>query len=99
VKVALETRLLTRDEIITACHLVLDSGAAGLSNSTGIDGLTPDAEDIRLLCEAVGQKFFVKASGRMIDPVAAQALINAGADRLGVFDAGFLGPAGIRPRA
>jgi deoxyribose-phosphate aldolase len=98
VRAALETRLLTRDEIVTACHLALDAGMAGVVNSTGYRGLAPDPEDIKLLCEAIGQKHFVKASGRIADLAAAQALINAGADRLGVVEADFLGPVSIAPR-
>jgi deoxyribose-phosphate aldolase len=98
VKVALDTRLLTREEIIMACHLTLDAGAAGIVNSTGFSGNAADVEDIKLLCEAVGQKHFVKATGRITDPAAAQALINAGADRLGVWDTAFLGPTGVNPR-
>ena len=98
VKLALESRLLTRDEIVTACHLALDAGMAGVANSADGNAQSADPEDIRLLCEAVGQKHFVKAVGRVSSIAAAQALINAGADRLGVTDVGILGPAGIQPR-
>ena len=98
VKFALESRLLTREEIVTACHLAQDAGVAGVVNSTGWNGMAADAEDIRLLCEAVGQKHSVKATGKIAGVAEAQALINAGADHLGVADASFLDPIGLKPR-
>jgi deoxyribose-phosphate aldolase len=38
VKVILETGLLTRDEIIRACRLVVESGARFVKTSTGFSG-------------------------------------------------------------
>jgi deoxyribose-phosphate aldolase len=98
VRLALESRLLTREEIVTACHLALDAGVAGVANSTGRNGFAADAEDVRLLCEAIGQKHFVKATGQITSTAEAQALINAGADRLGLTDASFLGPMDLHAR-
>jgi deoxyribose-phosphate aldolase len=98
VKVALDTHLLTREEIITGCHLALDAGAAGVVSAVGVSGNAADVEDIKLLCEAVGPKHFVKATGRITDLAEAQALVNAGADRLGVWETAFLGPMGVNPR-
>jgi deoxyribose-phosphate aldolase len=83
VKVILETCLLTRDEIIRACHLVLDSGAEFVKTSTGFAQGGATIDDVKLLREAVGPKFGVKASGGIRDARAALAMIEAGATRLG----------------
>jgi deoxyribose-phosphate aldolase len=83
VKVILETCLLTREEKVHACRLVLESGARFVKTSTGFshDGAT--IEDVKLLREIVGEKFGVKAAGRIRDTLTALAMIEAGADRLG----------------
>ncbi len=83
VKVILETGLLTREEKIRACHLVLDSGAHFVKTSTGFGPGGATIEDIKLMREAVGPKFGVKASGGIRDTAAALAMIEAGANRLG----------------
>jgi len=83
VKVILETGLLTREEIIRACHLVLDSGAKFVKTSTGFGPRGATVEDVRLLRETVGERFGVKASGGVRDAATALAMIEAGASRLG----------------
>lgn len=83
VKVILETCLLTREEIIRACHLVLDSGAQFVKTSTGFAKAGAVVEDVKLLREIVGKDFGVKASGGIRDRAAAEAMIAAGANRLG----------------
>lgn len=83
VKVILETCLLSQEEKVRACRMVLDSGAQFVKTSTGFNraGATPD--DIRLLRETVGPRFGVKAAGGIRDLATAQTLIEAGANRLG----------------
>ena len=83
VKVILETCLLTRQEKILACQLAVDAGAQFVKTSTGfaIGGAT--VEDVRLLRATVGEKFGVKASGKIRDIQTALAMIEAGATRLG----------------
>ena len=83
VKVILETCLLTREEKIRACQLVVESGARFVKTSTGFstDGAT--VEDVKLMRETVGPKFGVKASGGIRDTKTALAMIEAGATRLG----------------
>jgi len=83
VKVILETCLLTREEKIRACKLVVESGARFVKTSTGFstDGAT--VEDVKLMRETVGPKFGVKASGGIRDTRTALAMIEAGATRLG----------------
>jgi deoxyribose-phosphate aldolase len=83
VKVILETCLLTDEEIIRACHLIVESGAQFVKTSTGfgIGGAT--VADVKLIRAAVGQKFGIKASGGIGDAQTAFAMIEAGATRLG----------------
>lgn len=83
VKVILETGLLTRDEKIRACHLVVESGARFVKTSTGFGAGGATLDDVRLLRETVGPKFGVKASGGIRDAQTALAMISAGATRLG----------------
>lgn len=83
VKVILETCLLTREEIIRACHLVVDSGAKFVKTSTGFSKSGATIEDVQLMREAVGKEFGVKASGGIRDRATAEAMIAAGATRLG----------------
>lgn len=87
VKVIIETCLLTHDEKLRACQLILDSGAHFVKTSTGYSKNGATVEDIKLLREAVGETFGVKASGGIKDHATAVALIEAGANRLGTSSA------------
>ncbi len=83
VKVIIETSALTREQKLLACAVVLDSGAQFVKTSTGfgVGGATP--EDVRLLRDALGPAFGIKASGGIRTCESALALILAGADRIG----------------
>ena len=83
VKVILETGLLTHEEKIRACRLVLDSGAQFVKTSTGFSSGGATIEDVELLRGIVGEKFGVKAAGGIRDAPTALAMIEAGATRLG----------------
>jgi deoxyribose-phosphate aldolase len=83
VKVIIETCLLTREEKITACKLVLDSGAQVVKTSTGFSTGGATVEDVRLLRETVGTRFGVKAAGGIRNFQQALAMLEAGANRLG----------------
>jgi deoxyribose-phosphate aldolase len=83
IKVIIETCLLTRDEKIRACQLVVESGARFVKTSTGFSALGATVADVTLMRETVGPKFGVKASGRIRDVESALAMIEAGATRLG----------------
>ena len=83
VKVILETCLLTEEEKIRGCQLVLDSGARFVKTSTGFAGAGATIEDVRLLRESVGDQFGVKAAGNIRDAATAMAMLEAGATRLG----------------
>ncbi|HAV65332.1 MAG TPA: deoxyribose-phosphate aldolase [Verrucomicrobiales bacterium] len=83
VKVILETCLLTREEIIRACKLAVESGARFVKTSTGFSKAGATIEDVKLMRETVGKDFGVKASGGIRDRATAEAMIGAGATRLG----------------
>jgi deoxyribose-phosphate aldolase len=83
VKVILETCLLTDEEKIRACKLVVESGAQFVKTSTGFSPAGATVADVKLLRETVGLKFGVKASGGIRDVQTALAMIAAGATRLG----------------
>lgn len=83
VKVILETCLLTRDEIIRASRLVVESGAHYVKTSTGFNKQGATIEDVHLMRETVGESFGVKAAGGIRDEATARAMIEAGATRLG----------------
>ncbi len=85
-KVILETDLLTKDEIGTACELCIKAGADLVKTSTGFvkGGVGAKAEDVKLMAETVKPHgLMVKASGGIRDREAAIEMINSGADRLG----------------
>ena len=85
-KVILETDLLTKDEIETACELAIKAGANFVKTSTGFvkNGVGAKAEDVKLMYDTVtphGLK--VKASGGIRDKESALKMIEAGAYSLG----------------
>ena len=83
VKVILETCLLTDEEKIRACKLVVESGAHFVKTSTGFSTGGATVADVKLMRATVGPEFGVKASGSIRDTKAALAMIEAGATRLG----------------
>jgi len=83
VKVILETCLLTDEQKIRACRMVVESGAHFVKTSTGFSAGGATVNDVRLMRETVGPKFGVKASVGIRDTQTALAMIAAGATRLG----------------
>lgn len=83
VKVIFETSLLTEDEKRKSCQLSKAAGAHFVKTSTGFGGGGATVEDIKLMKSEVGQALQVKASGGIRDLATAEAMINAGATRLG----------------
>jgi deoxyribose-phosphate aldolase len=83
VKIIIECCLLTNDQKITACKLVLDSGAHFVKTSTGFSPGGATVADVQLLRQTVGERFGVKAAGGIRDAQAALALLDAGANRIG----------------
>ena len=83
VKVIIETCLLTDDEKVKACTLAKKSKADFVKTSTGFSTGGATVEDIALMRKTVGPDMGVKASGGVRDYATAEAMINAGATRIG----------------
>lgn len=82
-KVIIETCLLTNEEKVKACELAKVAGADFVKTSTGFSTGGATVEDVKLMRETVGTKMGVKASGGIRDKKTAEAMIEAGASRLG----------------
>jgi len=82
-KVILETCYLSQEEKRTACFLVVEAGADYVKTSTGFGAGGATVEDVRLMKEAVEGRAKVKASGGIRDWKTTQAMLEAGADRIG----------------
>lgn len=84
VKVIIECCLLTDEEKVKACELSEEAGPAFVKTSTGFSTGGATVADVKLMKKTVGDRLKVKASGGIHTPEEARALIEAGADRLGV---------------
>ena len=82
-KVILETCYLTQQEKLTACRLAVEAGVDYVKTSTGFATAGATVEDVRLMKAAVAGKAKVKASGGIRDWKTTQAMLEAGADRIG----------------
>lgn len=82
-KVILETCCLTQQEKLTACRLVVEAGADYVKTSTGFGAAGATVDDVRLMKTAVAGRAKVKASGGIRDWKTANAMLEAGADRIG----------------
>jgi deoxyribose-phosphate aldolase len=82
-KVIIEAALLTDDEKVTACTLAKAAGADYVKTSTGFGpgGATP--ADVALMRRVVGAEMGVKAAGGIRDLEGLQAMVAAGATRVG----------------
>lgn len=83
VKVILETCLLIDEEKKKACALAKEAGLDFVKTSTGFSTAGATVEDVKLMREAVGDRMGVKASGGIRDTKTAEAMIAAGASRIG----------------
>ena len=83
VKVIIETCLLTKEEKIRACHVAMAAGAHFVKTSTGFSTGGAKAADVALMRKTVGPDMGVKASGGIHNADEAQAMVDAGASRLG----------------
>ena len=83
IKAIIETSILTRDEIKKMCAIIERSGADFVKTSTGFGVKGVELDDVRLIREIVTRNTGVKASGGIRTFRDAQALIDAGATRLG----------------
>ena len=83
VKVILETCLLTDEEKEKACLAAKEAGADFVKTSTGFSTGGATVDDIRLMRRTVGPEMGVKASGGIRCLADVQAMVEAGADRIG----------------
>lgn len=84
-KVIIETALLTDDEITKASKIVADAGADFVKTSTGFSTRGAAVHDVELMSAVTKDTTTeVKASGGIHTTEEAEAMINAGATRLGV---------------
>lgn len=70
-------------QIIEACQLAERAGADFVKTSTGFSRGGATIKDIRLMRETVGDRLGVKASGGIRTREDAEAMIEAGASRIG----------------
>lgn len=82
-KVIIETCLLTDEEKVKACELAENANADFVKTSTGFSIGGATVSDVRLMKGVVKDRLKVKASGGIRDIETVEAMIDAGADRLG----------------
>jgi deoxyribose-phosphate aldolase len=82
-KVIIETALLDEKEKILACALAMEGGADFVKTSTGFSSAGATAKDVHLMRGVVGTKLGVKAAGGIRTLSEVEALIDAGANRIG----------------
>lgn len=82
-KVIIETSLLSDAQKVLACEAAVEAGADFVKTSTGFNGGGATAEDVALMRRTVGPNLGVKASGGVRSLADAQAMIAAGATRIG----------------
>jgi len=82
-KVIIETSLLTEEEKVKACELAVKAGADFVKTSTGFSTGGATVEDVALMRKTVGPEIGVKASGGVRNLEDAEAMIKAGATRIG----------------
>lgn len=84
-KVIIESAALTNEEIVAACRAAETAGADYVKTSTGFHPSGgASLEAVALMHETVGGRLGIKASGGIRDWDSAQAMVAAGATRLGL---------------
>lgn len=81
-KIILETHLLADEEWPIAVDLAIEAGAQFVKNGTG-NGPPVSLEVVQRLRQLVGTRCRIKAAGGIRTLEAAEALFEAGADRIG----------------
>ncbi len=82
-KVIIEAALLTDEEKVTACTLAKAAGADYVKTSTGFGPGGATVADVALMRRVVGEEMGVKAAGGVRDLESLQAMVAAGATRIG----------------
>lgn len=83
IKVIMETHLLEDDLLAEGCRIAAEEGAHFVKTTTGFTGGGATPEEVRRLKRFAGDRLRVKASSGIRTLTQAQALVDAGADRLG----------------
>jgi deoxyribose-phosphate aldolase len=84
VKAIIEPGLLTAEEILRALLLVQEAEVPCLGAATGFGPRVANLEDIQRLRAAAGNELIIKATVAPANRAAAEAMITAGAMRLGL---------------
>ncbi len=82
-KVIIETCLLTDEQKVNACLCAKNAGADFVKTSTGFSTAGATVADVALMRGVVGNEMGVKAAGGIRSREAAEAMIAAGASRIG----------------
>ena len=82
-KVIIETSELTDEEKVKACQLAAEAGADFVKTSTGFSSGGATVHDVALMKKSIPAGMQVKASGGVRTREDAQAMLAAGATRLG----------------
>jgi deoxyribose-phosphate aldolase len=82
-KVIIETSMLSDEQKVIACEAAVEAGADFVKTSTGFNGGGATVDDVALMRKTVGPDLGVKASGGVRSLADAQAMIAAGATRIG----------------
>lgn len=83
VKVIIEACLLTDEEKVKVCQIAKEVGADFVKTSTGFSTGGATVHDVKLMRDTVGPEMGVKASGAVRTREDADAVIAAGANRIG----------------
>ncbi len=82
-KLILECCNLTKAEVVRGCKIAQKVGFDFVKTSTGFGAGGATVEDVRLMRKTVGPEMGVKAAGGIRDRATAEAMVAAGATRLG----------------
>lgn len=82
-KVIIETSYLSNAEIVQACKICSDAGADFVKTSTGFASSGASVEHVALMRETLPAQVGIKASGGIRTLKSAEALLQAGAHRIG----------------
>ncbi len=82
-KLILECCNLTKKEIVRGCKIARKVGFDFVKTSTGFGAGGATVEDVALMRRTVGPRMGVKAAGGIRDRATAEAMVAAGATRLG----------------
>lgn len=82
-KVIVEACQLTQEEKVAVCRVVSMSGADFIKTSTGFSTGGATMEDVKLFKEHISPDVRIKAAGGIRTFEQAQAMLDAGADRIG----------------